>query len=380
MKSILIIIGSFEIGGSRTSLSSLLSVLDPKKLQVDVFARERIGPLKDQMHNCRVLPENVWLNHRIYEGGVLQKMIVMVLYFLRGLLQNVGIDLFKLYNYIGGKQIGSDNYETVIGFDETQSRYLSAIPAKKRIIWLHSDYRRYVNGRNESKYYDKIDNVVCVSKFAKEAFVAVMPKCESKVVIIRNAINIESIVESSKLVTPEIEQRFLHNGTKLFTMISIGRLDPVKQFEKIPAIAADVKKRLDDGYKFQWLIVGGGNDALKREIEGEVRKHHVEKEVVLLGEQTNPYPYLAKSDLYVCTSLSETFSYTIHEGLVLKVPFLCNDFSGAIDSVLQASNEGYVLPIADMPAKIVELIYSPLHIDDCAISNDELLESFYNLV
>ena len=42
-------------------------------------------------------------------------------------------------------------------------------------------------------------------------------------------------------------------------------------------------------------------------------KHGVCDEVKLLGMQSNPYPYLAKSDLYVCTSSSETFSYTIHE-------------------------------------------------------------------
>lgn len=379
MKRVLIITGSFGIGGSRTSLSSLLSVLDSNIIQVDVFARERFGPLKNQMANCKVLPENLWLSHRIYEGNKLQKYLCLVLYYLRGVLQYLGIDLFKLYNYIGGKQISSDKYDAVIGFDETQSRYLSAIPAKKRIIWLHSDYRRYVNGRNESKYYDKIDNVVCVSKFAKEAFVAVLPQYESKVVIIRNAVNIEGIVEKSKLVTPEIEQLFFHNGAKLFTMISIGRLDHVKQFEKIPAMAAKVKERLGNGARFQWLIIGGGDDSVKREIEYEIQKHHVEEEVLLLGEQSNPYPYLAKSDLYVCTSLSETFSYTIHEGLSLKVPFLCNNFEGASESV-QVGNEGYVLPIADMPSKIVKIIKSPLHIGDCTISNEELLETFYNLI
>lgn len=379
MKKILIITGSFGIGGSRTSLYSLLSVLNTNQVQVDLFSREHVGPLKGSIPNCRVLPETVWLSHRIYDGNKFQKWACLVLYYLRGILQNVGIDLFKLYNYIGGKHIGSEQYDAVIGFDETQSRYLSAIPAKKRIIWLHSDYRRYVNGRNESKYYEKIDNVVCVSKFAKEAFVAALPQYESKVVIIRNAINIEGIIAKSKLVTPEVETLFPRKEIKPFTIISIGRLDPVKQFEKIPAIAVDVKKRLNDDVRFRWLIIGGGDVFVKREIEDEISKYHVEDEVLLLGEQANPYPYLAKSDLYVCTSLSETFSYSIHEGLVLKVPFLCNNFKGADDSV-HVGNEGYVLPIADMPARIVELINKPLHIGDCFISNRELLETFYNLI
>ena len=378
MKRILVITGSFAIGGSRSSLYSLLSVLDTKKVQVDVFARERIGPLKDIMPNCRILPENSWLSHHIYEGSRLRKWLSLVLYFFRGSLQRVGLDLFKLYNSIGGKQIRSDTYDAVIGFDETLARFVSYIPAKKRIVWLHSDYRRYVGGRDESKYYERMDYVVCVSRFAKEAFLSVLPQFEPKVIIIRNAINVEDIIAKSMLVTPEVECYFPHDYEKTFTIISIGRLDPVKQFEKIPAIAADVKRRLDGKLSFQWLIIGGGDADVKRMIEKEIEAYHVEDEVRLIGSQANPYPYLAKSDLNVCTSSNETFSYTIHEGLALQVPFLCNDFEGALDSV-HVGQEGYIIPIADMPAKIVELINSPIHIGACTISNEELLDKFYNL-
>ena len=379
MKRVLIITGSFAIGGSRSSLYSLLSVLDTDKVQVDVFARESIGPLKDIMPNCRIIPENIWLSHHIYEGGRLRKSLSWVLYFLRGSLQRVGLDLFKMYNSIGGKQIKSNAYDAVIGFDEMQARYVSYLPSKKRIVWLHCDYRRFINGHDEAKYYERIDCVVCVSRFAKEAFMSVLPQFEPKVVIIRNAINIEDIVAKSKLITPEVEHVFPRDEEKPFTIISIGRLDPVKQFDKIPAIAADVKERLDGGKRFQWLIIGGGNDDVKSEIEKEIETYLVNGEVHLLGAQTNPYPYLAKSNLNVCTSLNETFSYTIHEGLALQVPFLCNDFQGSSDSV-HVGQEGYVMPIADMPAKIVEMINSPMHIGACSISNDELLDKFYKLL
>lgn len=379
MKKVLIISGSFGIGGSRTSLHSLLSVIDHSMVAVDLFTREHVGPLKDAMPNCRILPENVWLSHRIYEGNAIRKLFCMVLYFLRGLFQQFGIDLFWIYNHIGGRQIESENYDAVIGFDETLARYVSYMPAKKRMIWIHSEYRRYANGRNETKYYDRIDNVVCVSNFAKDAFLDVLPQYESKVAVVRNAINIKDIIAKSKLVTPEVEKMFPRNGIKPFTMISIGRLDPVKQFEKIPWIAAEVKKKLDNGIRFQWLIIGSGEDRVKDIIEKGIQKYQVTDEVHLLGEQSNPYPYLAKSDLYVCTSLSETFSYTIHEGLVLKVPFLCNNFKGAEDSVY-VGNEGFVVPIDEMPEKIVDIIKSPLHIVDWTIANEGLLNSFYELI
>ena len=162
-------------------------------------------------------------------------------------------------------------------------------------------------------------------------------------------------------------------------MISIGRLDQVKQFDKIPAIAAEVKKILRGSHDFQWLIVGGGNELVKRDIESEIKKYDVANEVKMLGMQSNPYTYLGKSDLYVCTSSSETFSYTIHEGLALKVPFICNTFPSASESV-HVGKEGFIMPIEEMPQKIASLIINPIKIDDCTISNDQLLRDFYNLI
>lgn len=381
MKKVLIITGSFAIGGSRSSLNALLSVLDPKQVQVDVFSREHIGPLMDKLSNCTILPENVWLSHRVYNGNVIQKIVCKVLYMLRGVMQTLGVDMFKVYNCIGGKQIGSDKYDAVIGFDETLPRFVSYIPAKKRITWLHCDYRRHAQRMDETKYYDKIDNIVCVSKFAKDTLLEVLPQYESKAVVIRNAINIEDIINKSKEVSDQefLKLRKQKWETGIFTLISIGRLDPVKQFEKIPAIAAEVKKLLAGRCNFQWLIIGGGNDVVRDEIESEISKHDVAAEVKLLGMRSNPYPYLSLSDLYVCTSSSETFSYTIHEGLALKVPFLCNTFPSASESV-HVGHEGYILPITEMPSKIVELMYNPLNIRECTISNSQLLSDFKNLI
>lgn len=377
MKKILIITGSFAIGGSRSSLCSLLSVLDPQKVEVDVFAREHIGPLMDNMPNCRVLPENVWLSHRIYKGNIIKRLLCQILYVARGVFQKAGIDLFKLYNYIGGHQIGSDKYDAVIGFDETLPRFVSSLPAKKRITWLHCDYRRHAQGTDQTMYYDRIDKIICVSKFAADTLLEVYPQYKDKVEIIRNAINIEDIIEKSKKVNDNVNRLF--EDTTKFTVISIGRLDPVKQFEKIPAIAAEVKNLLKGSHAFQWLIIGGGNNSVKSEIEFAIQEYHVADEVKLLGMQSNPYTYLAKSNLYVCTSSSETFSYTIHEGLALKVPFLCNTFPSASESV-QVGKEGFILPLSDMPTKIVELMDNPMHISECTITNNELLEKFYNII
>ena len=48
----------------------------------------------------------------------------------------------------------------------------------------------------------------------------------------------------------------------------------------------------------------------------------------LLGFRTNPYPYIAAADLYVCPSYVEGFSTVVSEAVVLGVPVLTTDSSG----------------------------------------------------
>lgn len=49
------------------------------------------------------------------------------LFFIRKVLEIVGVDMFLIYNHIGGKQLHTENYDAVIGFDESLSRYISAL-------------------------------------------------------------------------------------------------------------------------------------------------------------------------------------------------------------------------------------------------------------
>lgn len=55
--------------------------------------------------------------------------------------------------------MGTEKYDAIVAYNETLPRYVSYMPAKKRIYWIHCDYRRHAMGKDESKYYDKMDTV-----------------------------------------------------------------------------------------------------------------------------------------------------------------------------------------------------------------------------
>ena len=55
-KRILIIVSAFGIGGTISSLYTLLSKIDPQKVQVDVFPRSNSGSFAGTLPNCTILP------------------------------------------------------------------------------------------------------------------------------------------------------------------------------------------------------------------------------------------------------------------------------------------------------------------------------------
>ena len=334
------------MGGTLASLNSLLSVLEGKELKVDIFAMLHKGDFYGRLPNCTILGENAWLSHEVFHRSALVKAFVKLKLFLRKLFEYVGIDLYALYNYIGGKQIHSDEYDAVIGYDETMARIVCRYPAKKRINWIHCDYRRYAHGKDETKYYDRIDEVVCVSEFAKNVFLDIYPQYKDKVKAIHNVINVDLITQKAKEIIDD--ERFV---TDKYTIVSCGRLDPVKQFSKIPKIAAKIKEQYQ--LPFSWYIIGSGTEAERKVIEAETNRNGMTEEVVMLGLKSNPYPYLAKADLYVCTSVSESFPMVVNEAKALCIPVVSNDFPSVKES-LRDNVDGFICTIDEMANTIVK--------------------------
>lgn len=81
----------------------------------------------------------------------------------------------------------------------------------------------------------------------------------------------------------------------------------------------------------------------------------MEDRVILLGGKTNPYPYIANANLHVCTSLSESWSYTVNEANVLGVPSVSTDFGAAYESI-QCDASMAVATIESLHSKIANLI------------------------
>lgn len=373
-KKVLFVMPQYEIGGITVSLYSFLSMIDPNRLQVDVFASPH-GPYKGKMPNCKELPENIWLSYPMIKENFAVRLFQIVVYGLRFGLSKIRINTFPLLYWIGGKSIHSDKYDAVVCFSEGMAYMVCSFPAKKLVQWIHCDYKRHLEDNNpkfERYAYKRYDTVVCVSDFVKGVFSEIYPEFASKAIAIHNVINVEDIRAKAKSIE-DLDEQF---KTDTFTIVSCGRLDPVKQFSKIPKIASEIMAKTDKA--FRWYILGGGFPEEQKKIEMEIEKYGLGNTVILLGQKNNVYPYIAKANLYVCTSQSESFPLVVNEAKALCVPVISNQFPSVYESI-EESVDGFVVSLEKMSEKIIDFMDNPLVINLCRIDNTDALEAFYKV-
>ena len=109
-----------------------------------------------------------------------------------------------------------------------------------------------------------------------------------------------------------------------FTIVSVGRLDPVKLHEQGVEVMKELKHR---NLKFKWLVIGEG--PLKNKVEQRISEYQLQNEILLLGTRENPYPYIKKADVFLHLSKFEGYGIAIAEARILKKCIVLNDFTTA---------------------------------------------------
>lgn len=354
-KRILFIVTYLSTGGIIRSLQNFLNKYDSSGYEVDVFSMVHYGVYKGELKNCNLLPRSKWIEASVahFENrsgmGKIGSLIVKIADKVTGykvqkyLLKQVGLGLLK-----------QKQYDAVIGFSEGLPTLLvSMLNHPNKIAWIHCDYASYwnLNGKQtELAIYERMQHVVCVSEFTRDSFLNIYPTLKNKTSSIYNIIDDVMMQSMSKM---PIDDTFDNN---FFNIVSVGRIDPVKRLSIIPELARRV---IDAGCNIRWYVIGPkGSESEVNLLNENMKKNDVEGIVILLGEKSNPYPYIAEADLLVNTSISEACPYVINEAKILGVPVICTDFGSAKEFIEYGTN-GYYEPIGKVVDRMVYLINNP---------------------
>lgn len=382
-KRLLFIITYLNTGGTVRSLQNFLNCYDSSKYDVDVFAMVHSGAYKGQLRNCKVLPPN-----RIIDASVAHlenqhgwAKLESILLKLINKITEYHFQSF-LFKKIGNKLSKQIKYDAIVGYSEgLPTLFVSFINHPNRIGWIHCDYASYlktVGKKRELNVYQSLNSIVCVSEFTKQSFVNIYPSLDKKTFTIYNLLDDKMMRQKANEATE------INYDNISFNLVSIGRIDPIKRLSVIPELA---RKVLEAGCMIRWHVIGPkGTSAEFNLLKENIVKYQVEKEVLLLGEKTNPYPYIAHANLLVNTSISEACPYVINEAKILKTPVVCTDFGSAKEFVTNGLN-GYSIPIDELADCIIQLIKHPEELKQLrenlasfSYDNDSILQKIYSLI
>lgn len=375
-KKLLIVVPSFNVGGTIVSLYSLLSIINITNISIDILAFQYEGQYIDKLPNCKILKPSLFFSGTSKGFKGLKLPLFLCIQFFKKVCTKCGLNAKKILYKTGGIVHCFNEYDTMICYAESVVEDSSLIPVRNKVAWIHCDYARVYEQSNKQKQKESYSNfysIVCVSEYAKKVFDKIMPEYKDRSVAIHNIINVQDIKNKS-IKNEDLDPLFVTDSKIL---VSVGRLDPIKQFSLIPRIYSEIKKKTSVAFK--WYIIGGGFPEELLRIQSEVNKYGVASNVILLGNKTNPYPYIAKSDIYVCTSKSESFPLSVNEAKALCKPVISTNFPSALESIKDGI-DGYVTSIENLPKTIAYVLNNPMNINYCRINNENSIHLIYNIL
>jgi glycosyltransferase involved in cell wall biosynthesis len=167
--------------------------------------------------------------------------------------------------------------------------------------------------------------IVCVSEADRLAGIAARTCQAARTVVIPNAVELGA--------EPERRPR----GAGPLRIISVGRLAEPKDFSTLVQALA----LLEPGAARLQIL---GNGPLREGLEAEVAELGLTGSVELLGEVPDVRPYLAESDVFVLSSLSEGMPLSALEAMAAGLPVVASAVGGLNEIVVEGETGLLVAP------------------------------------
>lgn len=306
------------VGGSTTSLISLLNEFDYTKYDVDLLLNEMGGALDDQIPPEVTVIDNAYLK-------INKKTISYIWSFgnayIKSKLHKKRLVRSQLMAKALAKQqlAAKKEYDVAIAYMEFwPSEYVyQKVSAKKKLLWLHCDYKGAgLVGKYDSDMYSNVDAVVTVSEACNNNFKEIFPSAKS--MLIHNILSQNTITALADLFDPDEK---LYDAD--FVFVTVARIDFNSKGHDRGIAVFQRMKSLYPHKSFKWLILGDG--VHKAELEELIKSSGLKNEIILLGEQTNPHPYVKKADIFFLPSHYEGKPMAITEAQMNGVvPFVTN--------------------------------------------------------
>ena len=361
-KKVLFIIGTLQSGGVSKSMVSLLNAWDRNKYDTSLLLCCKEGDVfsKYLPNNVKIIYSPIiehvmggfssarWLllhGHVLFSFGVL----------LRLLLSRVSKSLSGELIAKMMPVVSHEHYDLIVDYGGQQLLYymVNKLRASRKVTFFHNDYSKWSYYYNADKrYYPTVDRIYSISKICVDALKQYFPNCADKVSIMENISSPCIIQAQAKEIKDDLRlmiQDFKNNrNIILCTVAHFCR----RKGGDFAIEAAEMLKTKQ--IKFKWLFVG---KVLEDDLFESIKEKGLDENMIFVGIQSNPYPYMKLTDIYVQPSRYEGKSISLDEAKILCKPIVVTNFSTVGDQFENRQNA----TICEMSGKavanaIIELI------------------------
>lgn len=189
-----------------------------------------------------------------------------------------------------------------IRFAGLKCRMIGACRGAEDLMLNTSEYHGIIAAGGEILFNAKEMEAYFIEKYPKDA-----DKCHT----IENLLDCKHIEELSKESLNEEEQKFFDTH-KVVSTVGIlshhkGHWDLFKSFEIL-------KEKVPDA----GLVLVGHRGAIEKDIIDMAKRNKYADDILLAGYQSNPFKYVANSNVYAMSSISEGFPNALIEAMVCK--------------------------------------------------------------
>lgn len=252
-------------------------------------------------------------------------------------LRRLKLEIYDRFPTLLYTQKVKDEYDIEVSCGYAEFEMVLNSPQKsKKVGWFHTDVSYDKNLKRVQKRINlmkQFDWMVFCSAQSRQIIKDLHSVTYPNSSIIYNAIKINEARKKAEAFPVSYDTKPVFS--------SMGRLHSRKGYDMLVKIH---KRLIDEGLTHSIVVAGGGNEM--NNLQSQIKELSVEKTFILLGNQTNPFPYIKASDFFVMPTRSESYPLTIGEVMGLHKPMISTNVGGipemiddGIDGILVEPNE-----------------------------------------
>ena len=226
------------------------------------------------------------------------------------------------------------------GLARTSIPIVATIHSTWSQVMLRGNLKTQVLAQCTRRAYLRVESIVAVSEGAAADLAQTLRLPRSIVKVIYNPIISAEMFEKAK---ESFDHPWFAPGQPP-VLLGIGRLAPEKDFPTLVLAFEKVRRHMP----CRLMILGEGKDLMA--LQRIVNSAGLSDDVAFPGFVENPYKYMARSSLFVLSSLWEGLPTVLIEALALGVPVVSTDCESGPREILEGGRYGQLVQPGDANA------------------------------